>query len=433
MKFVHISYTDKGGAGIAVSRTHKRLQELGYESVLYLKAEYAGDRPASPTFKARVASLFKRGINKIRSRFDKYFGSPEKRAKREQVSSDVAKNIDKYCFYSTSELESISIDYILQDIEKGDVVILYWLGFKTLNTSNIEELYKKSPGKIFWYALDMAPITGGCHYFWECTGYQNECKNCPIFNYEERSVTYYQFLSKDKNLKRHPVHLLASSRIGLDIFQNAALRFKDYSVLPYAIDTAVFDIRKTEKKFPGLFTIFFNAQNISDTRKGWNYFVAAIRRLDELLNAAGIENVSLISVDAINHLPYFRDLGRIGLLDMGKHVTTENDLAQLYHSADIFVCTSVEDLSPLMVNEALLCGIPVIGFDNASNSEYITENMNGNLIMPLDTGAMAKALYRAISGEILYQSQENIRNSVIQLHEPSHWDKTFRNILLRGQ
>jgi glycosyltransferase involved in cell wall biosynthesis len=417
MKIVNITYTDTGGAGTAVVRTHKRLQELGYNSLLFL----ASDRKVKNTL-----------INKITRRFENY-SERLKRVFIKQPNATIVKEyLDKYCFYSTSELEKISVTSILEQIEDGDIIMLYWLGEKMLNTSNIVQLSKKRKVKLVWYALDMSPVTGGCHYFWDCTGYQTSCLNCPAFKGEAKSLAYHQFLSKSKNLQKVSVKLICSSHTGINILKKTALKFEGYSVLPFAIDTTIFDV-PTPKPVAATngFLIFFNAQNINDIRKGWSYFKETIFLLDQLLISSGhSNNVSILSVAYDTHLPHFEKLKKIKLVDMGCYANGEKDLAALYQSSNVLVCTSVEDLTPLMVNEALLCGTPVIGFDNASNKEYIIENRNGNLVAPFNVVEMAEIIFKVIRTEITYDSSKDIRESVFHLHESISWNRKFTEVIL---
>ncbi len=31
------------------------------------------------------------------------------------------------------------------------------------------------------YMMDMAPMTGGCHYAWDCEKYKMKCGGCPAY------------------------------------------------------------------------------------------------------------------------------------------------------------------------------------------------------------------------------------------------------------
>jgi glycosyltransferase involved in cell wall biosynthesis len=79
-----------------------------------------------------------------------------------------------------------------------------------------------------------------------------------------------------------------------------------------------------------------------------------------------------------------------------------------------------------MVNEALLCGIPVITFNNASNSEYIMNGKNGILIEKYETTLFAKSIFDYVSAKYSFSDAIEIRNSVLHIHEKNNWNKIFK-------
>jgi len=59
-----------------------------------------------------------------------------------------------------------------------NAIFIYWAsGF--INAKLIHDLATKTKARIYILMIDNAPITGGCHYPWECKGYENDCSNCP--------------------------------------------------------------------------------------------------------------------------------------------------------------------------------------------------------------------------------------------------------------
>ncbi len=50
-------------------------------------------------------------------------------------------------------------------------------------------------------------------------------------------------------------------------------------------------------------------------------------------------------------------------------------LALAYQSADIFISPSLEDSGPMMVNEAMMCGTPVVAFNIGIAKEFITSDI----------------------------------------------------------
>jgi len=70
------------------------------------------------------------------------------------------------------------------DFKPNIVLCLFMQDF--LSFKNLAELNKKTKASIFLYMMDMAPMTGGCHYSWKCKGYEKHCGNCPaLYSTEE--------------------------------------------------------------------------------------------------------------------------------------------------------------------------------------------------------------------------------------------------------
>ena len=61
-----------------------------------------------------------------------------------------------------------------------------------------------------------------------------------------------------------------------------------------------------------------------------------------------------------------------------------NDLVELYQRTDIFLCASIEDSSPMMLQEALLCGVPAISFDTGIARQFIEDGKQGYVVPRYD-------------------------------------------------
>lgn len=411
MKIVNVTYTLEGGAGKAVYRLHERLLDLGISSVLVTKSEQ----------QKAERSLFEKAYNSFVYRVNKLI---------EMITLSKKKEYDsKYCFFSSSEFVKLPTKYIIDIVEDGDILIFHWIGEGLLNSSAIKRIYKKKKVDMYWFGVDMAPITGGCHYFWDCNGYLNNCSDCPAINSSHSNFARKQLSNKIRNFKHIRIGLLASSDRGIEVMKKAELKYNSYTKIPYPINTDIFTY-SNEPESKEYFRIFFNAQNIHDIRKGWNYFKAFILELERLLISEVLNyQIELISVNYESHHAELPNLTKIKFINLG-WAHDEKSLAKLYQQSNLMICTSVEDLSPLMVNEALLCGVPVFGFDNASNQEYIVENINGTIFKLGDTKGMVKKTVEYIKDRSIFKDKQTIRDSVLELHQKETWfDNYFTRIL----
>lgn len=70
-------------------------------------------------------------------------------------------------------------------------------------------------------------------------------------------------------------------------------------------------------------------------------------------------------------------------------VSAAGDLAGVYRLADVFVTASEIEIQPLVLLEALASGLPVVAVRATSIPEVVIEGVNGHLVPPKDTAAMA--------------------------------------------
>ena len=88
--------------------------------------------------------------------------------------------------------------------------------------------------------------------------------------------------------------------------------------------------------------VFFSAQDFSDARKGYNYFLEIVEKLKYN------NEIFFLSLGKINKLlKNFNNLKQMNFLP-------HNMISDLYSLSDIFLCTSTIDNLPLTVLEAYL-------------------------------------------------------------------------------
>jgi len=61
-------------------------------------------------------------------------------------------------------------------------------------------------------------------------------------------------------------------------------------------------------------------------------------------------------------------------------IQNEKELIKFYQNSDFFLNQSIQDVGPVMVNEALACGVPVISFKTGISNDVIRNNINGYLV-----------------------------------------------------
>jgi len=274
----------------------------------------------------------------------------------------------------------------------------------------------------------MAPLTGGCHYAWECKGYQNNCGNCPgLFSTDPFDITFKNLQYKKKYLDRTDIRIVTGSEWQYRQIKESAL-FKNYHIhkILTAFNTDIFKpvakevIRKKngipkEKKI-----IFFGAYQLFDERKGMKYLLDSFKILKDLLttNFELNNNILLLiagtGFDKIkDHLPF--EYHNMGMLD------NSYGIASAYQAADIFVCPSIEDSGPSMINQSIMCGTPVVCFSMGVALDLVFNGKTGYRAKLKDNKDLAQGMYNILSTpaceyEIM---QNNCRQLALDLFQPA--------------
>ena len=256
--------------------------------------------------------------------------------------------------------------------------------------------------------LDSSFLTGGCHYNWDCVGYTKSCQDCPAIKVKQhKNRSHINYIEKKKYLELINGKVNVSSSYAKQLVQKSSL-FKSLqtSLIYYPINFDVnFEIIKHKKKKKKI--IFFGTQNLTDKRKGVKYFIKAIEELKKNVGENIFSNI-LIMIAGKDKCAFPKNLNTnfIGYLN-------QEELIKQYLISDLFVCSSVEDNGPMMINEALSLGTPVVAFDTGISKDLIN-NKNGYIARNMDSKDLAKGIeYCLIKREYSKQKIKNDMKSIM--------------------
>ncbi|MCH8112840.1 MAG: hypothetical protein IH905_12955, partial [Proteobacteria bacterium] len=130
---------------------------------------------------------------------------------------------------------------------RSDVIVAYWLGC-FFTTRELRALQEATGAPLVWYMMDMAPFTGGCHYAFDCRGYETACGNCPAVNSKSANDVSSRTLARRRSdTEAMDITFVAASTHTADQCRNSAIgRGKRTEVIPIFVDPHVF--RPEEKK-----------------------------------------------------------------------------------------------------------------------------------------------------------------------------------------
>ncbi len=414
MNIIHFSTYDSGGAGVAAYRFHKNLHENGHQSLFFVKRKTLDDD--------RIIEI----DNKFLSFFNSVLNKTE----------DMLNFYDhNYSFFDRGR--EIVYDYkdIVNKIDfKPDAIVLNWITY-FIDLKTIKDLQDHYEIPVYWHLMDMAPFTGGCHYAWDCEGYKNSCEKCPAILINSRKKLAEKIL-KDKMdiISQMDMSLMAGSAWTINEARTSAL-FKNSKIykLPVGIDKNVFrplnkEQIKNKYNIPlDKKVIYFAASNIEEKRKGYLYLLEALKRISQKKEFSNAIIVTAGYAEQAENL--FKDLDiehhHIGFLK-GNHA-----LAEGYNIADVYISPSIQDAGPMMVNESLMCGVPVIAFEMGVAFGLIENGVTGYKAKLKDSKELSECILKLITlnDEDYQKMSENCRALAVKTNSYENIMRIFENII----
>jgi glycosyltransferase involved in cell wall biosynthesis len=354
-----------GGASKAAHRLHTCLQASGHQSTMMVRYKQADD----PTIVTAEAIWPSRG--------QQVLGLMTKIIKK-QAHATYRFNFDR--------ADNIPLRNLLP-LPQGavDIICLNWIT-DLLTTRLVEQIAHYYSCPVVWVMMDQEPVTGGCHYSFGCRGFTGQCGNCPQLRpHSKNDVSHRLWQSKRDHLTSLPLSFVAPTRWVHNKIRESSL-FSSHRIadIPLSIDDTVFKPRSRQLARellnvpPHSKVIFFGAWSFDDPRKGISKLYEALDYVKAHLSGKDAENVVLLSAGRrggerrafpfpVVHLGFIRD---------------DLTLALAYQAADIFVNPTIEDAGPMMISEAMMCGVPVVSFDTGGAAD---------VVRPGETGYLAKA------------------------------------------
>tara|TARA_R110002049_G_scaffold279954_1_gene459174 strand:- start:318 stop:1568 length:1251 start_codon:yes stop_codon:yes gene_type:complete len=393
LKVLHLTTHLTGGAGKAVVRIHRLMKNSGIDSLLLARSGESFSEQAIVSL--NDYSLPKKATEVLRRKLQ-FYPKYNVYSARDYSSSDLVTKIEKLGF-------------------EPNVIILHWVA-NFVSLADIRKLKNKYKSRFFWFSMDMAPLTGGCHYSWGCNGYLKDCSSCEAARGQwgfDKPAIY--FAHKKEIIRECEVSVIVPNRWVLAQAKESGLNFKSINLCYLPLDSSIFTPSVVANS-GSVITIFFGAININDSRKGGRYFIQSMSFLHELLIRNNIDPAGVKVVipgekrtSLEEEIPFL--IERIGF------ASTDIELAEFYQNADIFVSTSMEDSGPMMVLESLMSGTPVAAFDIGVSKEVLETSYNGYLVRAGDVEQLASSILNFV---LLSKSQKNIlkgnaRQSVLNL------------------
>lgn len=305
-------------------------------------------------------------------------------------------NRDYYFFDVDQNKSLVNINRVAKIVNKPDIIIAYFMGgfFTIKDLYNLQARYNNVP--VFLVMADMIYITGGCHYSWDCVGYKEECSECPaIIPKKDKHYASDNLKMNKKLIDEMNVNLIALSSQDYEYAKQSSLfKSKKVSFILGGINLGVFNYKnnqtklKTQNGVPANdFVILFGAVKVGEKRKGVKYFIEAINYLSENNKSNRITIVSIGNGQLEDLLPNTK----FNIVNLG-YISDYNKLSEVYNIADVFVTTTIQDSGPMMVNQAIACGTPVVCFDIGVARDIVINGKTGFRVELYNSVEIAKAI-----------------------------------------
>lgn len=363
----------QGGAANAAINLYHSLE--GVEKQFFYKenipARYNSIVETESSFK-RVDQHLSQGLSSF-SRFSKSLKARKYYKRVNQLLQDSPSGFEQ--FSVPNQFGKTSVDDFDRNI---GIVHLHWIAEWIDYPSFFDSLPDTTP--IVWTLHDMNPFTAGCHFSMGCEQYLDVCDRCPQLS-DKKSVRSL-FSLKQQSISRFTnLHVVSPSNWLSSVARESTLfSHADHHVIPYGIDTDIF--KPCESKHPAFeddrLKVLYVAADLHNKRKGFSYY----QDLSE--SYEGNDDILFYSVGEDS--PFASDIKQLGQID------SREELAQVYSSADVLICTSIQDNLPNVILESLSCGTPIIGFGVGGIVDLIDHRKNGFIVSEISTNGLREYL-----------------------------------------
>lgn len=299
-------------------------------------------------------------------------------------------------FYTWEKYPPVPSQRVVDAIKKkyDYVIVVFWQ--ELLSFETIDRIYDKLHCLFFFTGVDYSQMSGGCHFTGNCQNYKTGCGSCPAFRFRRKNdFTAWNVMFRKRVYEK--VKPIVAGNLYMYQFYKESYLLKDARVeiggIPI-IDTDMFQPKdkialRNKYNIPKekSFIIFFGCQHLDDERKGIKYLLESLAILHKEMKEQ-IESVLVMA--AGKAFESIKD--KIPFDAMGFGYVPMNQLPELYSLATCFVCPSVNDAGPMMVNQSLCCGTPVVGFDMGAVKQVVKGKGTGICIPLRDTQALADGI-----------------------------------------
>jgi len=375
LNILHINTQLKSSSATIPYRIHEGYIDLGYNS-MFLTADCDDVNKYKNVIelpKQKLPVTIARGIRNI------WYGK--------------VRGNDEYYYFPQKSYRTITKRRIVKSVTtKPDIIIAYWTNFYfTQDLLCFISSYYKVP--IILYLMDEEPYTGGCHMTFGCENFKNGCGNCKALKFSHKyDISYRSFKRKEKWINNTEMIVLAATSFSYSNLEKSPLFKKKSQELIYLpIDNNIFkpedkNTIRTKLNLPhDKKIILFGGASFERKNKGMKYLIEALRILYNSIDDTEEVHILIVGNGDIKSLIPF-SYTHLGYLN------SQEKMAEAYQACDVFVCPTIQDAGPAMINESIMSGRPVVSFDTGVAKDLIINYETGYIARSKDSNDLALGL-----------------------------------------
>lgn len=385
MKILHINQSDiGGGAAIAAYRLHEGLLKQGIESKLLVgNVKTDSELVAVVPRKYRIENQLYRFTWRIGLNYINHLNSFD---------------IPKHSFYKDADC----------------------LNFHNLHTGYfsylaIPELTTEKPAVFTLH--DMWSFTGHCVYSYACDRWKIGCGKCPdldTYPAIKRDSTSLEWKLKNWVYRRSHLAIVTPSKWLTEQAKQSMLNCFPIQYIPNGIDTEAYQPLESQhcRYLLGIpiskRVLLFGAQSLQDSRKGGDLLLKALHHLSDHLKA----NIVLLTFGQGGET-IAKTLG-MQTLNLG-YISSDRLKSIAYSAADLFVFPTRADNLPLVLQESMTCGTPMVSFRIGGVPDLVRPGITGYLAEPEDALDFCSGIVKLLEDkELRDRMSENCRAIALQ-------------------
>jgi glycosyltransferase involved in cell wall biosynthesis len=299
--------------------------------------------------------------------------------------------------------------------QAADVLNFHVLHGGYFNYLAISQLTKHKPA--IYTLHDMWSFTGHCCYSYDCDRWKIGCGRCPypnIYPDIQRDSTDWEWKLKNWVYSRSNLTIVAPSKWLTEQAQQSMLSQFTIHHIPYGIDTEAYQPLDSEecRSVLGIPSdkqvLMVGAENYGDSRKGGDLLLKALQDLPDSVKTSCLLLVLGKGGEFLS--------GTVGIpsLNLG-YVNSDRLKVIAYSAADLFVLPTREDNLPLVLQESMACGTPMVSFRIGGVPELVRPGITGYLAAPENVIDLCNGITQLLKDKVLReQMARNCREMALR-------------------